>query len=364
MKKKMIFGLAMASIALLPSCSNDETVDLPSGKPIEFSGSFVDKSTRSNDPSYTTSNLNSFQVYGWVSSKDGSALLFDNDTVTHYVRPTSTYWAYTGATQYWVEGGEYTFSAIVGANGNLTINGEDNVRVATPKIEGFTSDGQTDLIYSEYSATGLASGNPAVSFTFQHQLAKVRFSFRNDTNNANSNIEAKVTNIKMTDPIATGDVELSNEQYGAKWSNQAKAETPTALDFGSAGDETTGYIARTPVLSACSQEQLVIPAGDDQTYTVTFTASIYQKDVLIKTVECTSTIKDIAFKPGYAYNFTAELLGDALGGSVGGLEAIKFDNITVDEWTDDNNDSWTKFTPSGVYNSEDHPNSSVFPTIP
>jgi hypothetical protein len=368
--KKMFSGLVLAALAVLPACNSDETVDVPTGRAIEFAGSIVDKSTRSTDYSKTTENLPQIQFYGW-GKKDGSNfIVFDDEVVAHVSSATTPYysgdpyWTYFN-TQYWVESAEYTFSAIYGNetstfdsssmknvtsyNGELTISDTENkVRAEKPKIVGYESDGETDLLYSETTATGLASGNKPVSFVFQHQMAKVRFAFQNNTN-PYTNLDCKVTNIKMTNPLVKGDVELSNEQYGAVWSNQE--EGTEALEFGDAYDTTTGFLplysletqAQDPY--ALSDEKLVIPADNTHTYNVTFTVTIYLNGFEDKSFDCEAEIKNVEFKPGYAYNFNAVLNEAYLDGSAG-LEKIVFDDITVTTWTDasDNNEIWNRFT--------------------
>jgi hypothetical protein len=350
--KKMFSGLVLAALAVLPACNSDETVDVPTGRAIEFAGSFVDNSTRSTDPSYTTSSLKEFYVYGWVEKDGTSAQIFDSEKVTH--SDGSTFkpagWSYDNK-RYWVDGGAYTFAAIAGAtdNGTLVITNTD-----APTIKGFTSDGNTDLIYSENKEmVGKASNNEAVSFNFQHQLAKIKFSFQNQIYQLNEEVKCKVRNIKMANPIVSGDVTLSATQYGATWTNQQQGET--ALDFGNAGDED-GFIAELTLdnasqdpVSTCDYERLIIPADADQTYNVTFDADIYLYGIFHQTVNCTAIIKNVAFQPGYAYNFTAVLNNESLGGGISGLEPIKFDNITVEGWTENDNNSatWTKFTPEG-----------------
>jgi hypothetical protein len=342
--KKMFSGLVLAALAVLPACNSDETVDVPTGRAIEFAGSFVDNSTRSTDPSYTTSSLLEYYVYSWVEKDATTYSVFDNERVhfsksqTDNTDPGS--WTHD-TKRYWIENGKYNFFAVAGANsGTLTINNTD-----APTIAGFTSDGKTDLIYSEVkNVEGKSSDNNNVSFTFQHQLAKVRFSFYNNTNKFDY-ITAKVKNIKMTNPIASGDVTLSADRYGAVWSNWQQGET--ALDFGNAG-ESDGFIAfydasqTVPVApSTCDYERLVIPAGSEQTYKVTFDVDLYLFDIPHKTITCEATIKDVEFKPGYAYNFTAWLLESSLDGD---LQTIEFDSPTVEEWTNQSDDNWTIFT--------------------
>jgi hypothetical protein len=318
MKNLMILGLAMASIASLASCSSDETVDTPAGKAIQFSGAFVDKSTRSTeDPSFTTETLEDFNVYGWVAKDETSAQIFDNVKVSK----SGSDWTYENL-QYWIAGGQYTFSAIKGENGTISLN-DNGARVATPSITGFTSDGETDLIYGEAEATGAASGNAKVAFTFQHQLAKVKFSFLNSTPSTAS-IDAKVTSIKITDATKTGKVELSNTIHGAAWSDQDGAYE---LGFGDA-DQGDDFIGKTTA-TASTNEKLMIPVSGT-TYNVEFTTEIFQNGVSIKTVTHKATITP-TFQAGYAYNFTATLTEENIDPE-SALEPIEFTLTEVKAW--------------------------------
>jgi hypothetical protein len=333
MKIQTILSLAMATVALFASCSSDEILDVPVDKTIQFSGAFVDNSTRAaSDPSYTTDNLTSFNVYGWVAKDGTSAQIFNNVAVT---KGTDNAWKYDD-TQYWIAGGSYTFSAIKGytAGDDITFTIDNNgQRAASPKIAGFKSDGKTDLIYAEAGLDeAKASGNGAVAFTFQHQLAKVKFSFLNKTATSAS-IEAKITNIKITDAYETGTVVLSNTQHGASWSNQATG-TSFSLDFGNAGtnktDNSVAKIGKTTATSS-DNELLLIPTGDNPSYTVQFTTEIFQSGVSVKTVNRKATITQ-KLVAGYAYNFTAELDETNIDPD-NKLEAITF-TAEVEDWPD------------------------------
>lgn len=335
MKNKFVFGLTVATLSLFASCSSDETVEVPTGRAIQFTENFVDNSTRTivNE----ASDFKEFQVYGWVKKGEQTGLLFDGEKVSN----EDGTWSYTN-TQYWIEGAVYTFSAVSGlANGEFAIYDKEKVALDAPTITKFSSDGKSDLMYgksAETSYEGKKSGNPTVSFTFQHQLAKVKFSFKNGLGE-HAALGVHVMNIKITDPIETGDVTLSDEQYQAKWSAQAKAAegtTPTALDFGNAPlDEESSAISTTE-FSPCSKENLVIPAKD-QDYTVTFTTVLYQAGIAMKSVDHTATITGMTFEPGKAYNFTAELNADNLlgkddQGNDTKLEPIVF-TAEAESWT-------------------------------
>jgi hypothetical protein len=357
MKIQTILSLAMATVALFASCSSDEILDVPVDKTIQFSGAFVDNSTRATDPSTTTNNLTSFNVYGWVSQTAGetttSAQIFDNVAVT---KGSDNAWTYTDI-QYWIAGGNYTFSAIKGytAGDGITFTIDNNGQRATsPKIEGFKSDGTTDLIYAEAGLDeAKASGNGAVEFTFQHQLAKVKFSFLNKTA-AKASIDAKITDIKITDAYETGTVVLSNTQHGASWSDQATGTL--SLDFGNAGtgniNKTTSSTDNTTTGTESDNELLLIPTGDSPSYTVQFTTEIFQSDVSVKKVTRTATINQ-KLEAGYAYNFTAELDEKNIDPD-NALEPITFTVTKVEGWVNQTTTALTTFTKVTENNGSDN----------
>lgn len=102
MKKVFLIGLTAA--AMLASCSNDETVEMAQQKAISFSNAFVNNGTRSVvDPSFTTTSLNDFAVYGFTQKGQ----IFNGEKVSK----GGTAWSYDNV-QYWVPGNTYTFGAI------------------------------------------------------------------------------------------------------------------------------------------------------------------------------------------------------------------------------------------------------------
>ena len=63
MKKIFVSVLAVAALA---ACNKVEVVDTQSPSEIAFAGSFIDKATRSIDPSTTTASLNAFDVWAFM----------------------------------------------------------------------------------------------------------------------------------------------------------------------------------------------------------------------------------------------------------------------------------------------------------
>ena len=188
MKKLFIMGLAAMGLALT-ACNSDETVEMAKGKAIGFS-SFVDKSTRATD--ITLANLNSMYVYGWR----GDNQIFNAQEVTvNAENGEGTY----SPLKYWEANYTYNFEAIAPKAG------EKGVQFAAAKTGGtitFDNDAQTDLIYAKAKETttlaNITTTAPGkVNFTFKHQLARVKFTFKN-TFPANAAAKISVKNVKIT----------------------------------------------------------------------------------------------------------------------------------------------------------------------
>lgn len=177
---KKVFFLGIAAATMLASCSKDETVDVPQGKAIGFSNTFVDNATRSVvDPSFKKETLPNFAVYGFTQKGQ----IFDGVPVSSVDGGTS--WTYS-PTQYWVEGNQYAFAAIAPASVSVSDAELTGTSVADYKVGmtvSFTNDGKTDLLYAAADPVNadddfMASPQP-VGLTFKHQLSKVKFSFKN-----------------------------------------------------------------------------------------------------------------------------------------------------------------------------------------
>ena len=294
---KKVFFLGIAAAAMLASCSNDETVKISQSGAIGFSNTFVNNGTRSiSDPSSTTSNLQSFDVYGFTQLGQ----IFDETTVSK----GGSGWTYTPI-QYWVEGNTYTFGAVApagtGVNGEALTNGK--VTMTIP----FTSDGTTDLLHAapaaiEADADFIASPQ-AVALTFSHQLSKVKFSFENAVGEG---YNVKVTNIKITNAKETGTLTVADGVDNA-WSAQAGS---LELAFGNAvadGVDTDADPIANGGEAESYNEMLLIPTTDAESYTVTFTAELLQGEVSLSSWDHTATISGVELKLGYCYDFKAEL---------------------------------------------------------
>lgn len=331
---KKVFFLGIAAATMLASCSKNETVDVPQGKAIGFSNTFVDNATRSVDPSFTVATLPNFAVYGYTQNGQ----IFDGETVSSVNGGTS--WTYS-PTQYWVEGNQYAFAAIAPASVSVSDAKRTGTSVDDYKVGmtvSFTNDGKTDLLYAaadnvNADATFMASPQP-VSLTFKHQLSKVKFSFKNNVSGA---YNIKVTDVKITDAKRSGTLTVSTAADNA-WSNVGG--DPLELSFGAAGTtdaNTADAIAFSSEVETYN-EQLMIPTASTVSYTVTFTVELLRGTVFMGTYDHTATIKGVELKLGYCYDFAAELNAENIvvdpDDPDAQLEPITFTVNEISPWID------------------------------
>lgn len=332
---KKIFLIGLTAAAMLASCSNDETVEMAQQKAISFSNAFVNNGTRSIvDPSFTTTSLNDFAVYGFTQNGQ----IFDGVKVSKG-GAASTGWSYDNV-QYWVPGNTYTFGAIApysvaGNVSNVTLP-TGAAKVGMEVAFTNTDAGQVDLLHAaptQIAGTDVtASYTTPVSMTFNHQLSKVKFSF---VNAVGEGYNVKVKDVKIKDAYKDGTLTVAATEN--TWGGQTSKNLE--LNFGNVVDNASGtnaaFIANTKTLESYN-EKLMIPMGTD-TYTVSFTAEMYKGTVLLGNYPHTVQIKNVEFKLGYCYNFKASLTHENITGE-GELKPIEFKLAGINDWNDvDNN---------------------------
>ena len=331
MKKVLLSVLA---VGMLTACSQDETVDMQAPSQIAFTGAFVNNVTRAADPSTTTGNIKTFDVWGYVTNSTGT--VFNDVTVTK----SGNAWTYE-TPQYWTPNRDYRFFALT-PDVNVTKAGlNDPYTNGLGKITFKNQNGTQDLLYASATAHTEESleGVAPVNFVFDHLLSKVKFTFKNGFATKYSTIE--VTNVRMAVP-AQGSITL-NEQPAEdnkvvyNWLEQTGN---LELNFGNitgnktvgAGDDQTEIGIAEGVAIESDKELLTIPAPATKSYLVTFDIKLYQDQVLAHEATQTATIANVELKAGYAYNFVASIDASNLDG---GLEPIKFTAV-VEDWVQPN----------------------------
>lgn len=322
--KKNLFFVGIAAAAMLASCSNDETVEMPQSKAISFNNAFVNNGTRSVvDPSFTKANLGSFAVYGFTQNGQ----IFDGQSVTN----EGETWTYRPP-KYWIEGNTYTFAGIAPAN--TPVSGETVSGNKVHMTVNFTNEnGTTDLLYAapgQVTADEDFLGNiQPVDMTFNHQLSKVKFSF---INAVGESYNIKVTNVKVTDAKKTGTLTIGETN---EWSNQTgNAE----LDFGNViteddKDDNVAAIIANGKEGETYNERLMIPMNNTGIYTVTFSVELFDGAVSTHTYNHEVTIQNVELKPNFSYDFKATLTVENITEPDDPtLQKIEFDVTDIEGW--------------------------------
>lgn len=289
MKKLFIMGLAAMGLALT-ACNSDETVEMAKGNAIGFK-TFVNNSTRVATDA-TTTNLESFKVWGKMKKGDQTGTPFDGVVVS---KDAQKGWTYTTPV-YWENGYSYSFVALAPVDAFTMTAPNAYQNYGSIAFNNDAKAGETDLVYAAKDCgevTVAANTCPqAVDLTFNHMLARVRFQFKNAMDDGST---LTVTDVKITNAYKSGTAELKAVFTDLAWvTDEATGE----LAFDNA---TTTQFAQNA--SCVTGHKYMIPATE--AYQVTFKVTRIHNGV---TDEYTHTVNlpETAMQPGKSYQFTAE----------------------------------------------------------
>lgn len=165
--------------------------------------------------------------------------------------------------------------------------------------------------------------------TFYHQLSKVKFSFENAVG---AGYNVKVSNVKITDAYTNGTltVAATGNTWGEQKNNNLELNFGNVVANDAKADEAA-FIANAATLESYN-EKLMIPMDATATYTVTFTAELFQGKVSLGSFDHTTTIKDVEFKLGYCYYFKATLTHENIVDPENPLKPIEFTVNVIENW--------------------------------
>ena len=337
--KKLFF--AIAALAVMTSCNNDELVEVTPKQAISFGNAFVDNATRAIDKTYNSSNKpSSFHVYGTTQGDEVNAQLV---SIFDYVGVSSTnttgvgddYFYDSKYTQYWIEKNKYNFSALVHAEKDNVVLGEDKL----PSKVKFTSNGDIDLLYakSDEITPSSESYNTPVEFTFEHLLSKLHISFSNTitSNTDDLKYEYKVTDVNIINAISSAECDFSTK----KWSNHSDTDQ-IQLSFGNISNASSSNISEDAIFvdggktATSTYSKLIIPGTYNGVYPnpqimdLSFYVETFINKTSVDKRHHKLTIKN-KFEAGKAYNLIISK------GAPG--EVIKFSVKEVNEWITDHN---------------------------
>lgn len=329
MKKSfLMFGVAAMALA---SCTQNEVVEYAENRAIQFD-TFVNNNTRAVTE-LKTEGLTQFNVFAHHGT---NTVDYNNVLVTG----TSTSGWTPAANAYWQAGNAYEFAAYSNQNGELS-----NVSFAnkTLTFTGYEVAGK-DLVAAQTSVDEQDNVNKytAVNLTFYHMLSQIKFTF---TNSDAADYKLIISNINIeAGKTAKGEFKMNEGGTPAiSWTDASNGEY-TITDIAD--------IANGPSGSTASESLLILPQSTTG-LKVTFTARLTDAgNNVIATGNFEAPLKisedgGDAWKPGYRYNYIAELNGsdvpvNPVDPSEPGDEedpkptVIQFNVVEVDSWEDSN----------------------------
>lgn len=329
--KRSFFVLGVA-VAALASCTNEEVVDMPQSRAIQF-GTFVNHSTRSNVTETTDQTLDKFFVFGNYDENTWTPVYSNVQVNGGQVGGTGDQEVWTPEqTAYWIDGKKYRFGAY-SDGGNQNSAASFDVNEHKMEFDNYTVDNTKDLIVAiPADVTAKESVNPRVDLSFYHMLSQVKFTFENtDSHDYIMEIsDIKVNAVKT----ATGTATYGEEKLTIDWETESASKED--YDFGTLND-----IAAEVGDDTHSTTCFVIPQ-ENQNLEVTFTATFSDASGEI----ASSTFKgnlnyqgdyegteNGEWTPGFKYNYKVTINGSIVKPDLK-EQIIEFKVSAVDGWTD------------------------------
>lgn len=323
--KRSLFLLGMAAAAL-SSCTNEDVVDVAQNRAIQFD-TFVNNNTRAVTEvgsGIGQTPLTSYYLFGDYGNAAGdySVPVFDNE-------PSS-------ATAYWTANKHYAFGAYANGNGNRIDNATFDANAGKLTFPNYTPDDEKDLVAATARAETDAdvTNEDAVSLQFVHMLSQVKFTFK--TKVADS-YTIKISDLKFNAvKTADGSYTKTTEAAGTiDWTENTSNGDYTYKDMPDIANKNKNYTD--------SDVKLVIPQGNTDKISVTFTATLSGPGIdgevnkkfttgLGYEAGSISGTEANTWTHGYRYNYTATINADQIKDD---LTKIEF-TTEVTRWEDAN----------------------------
>ena len=195
MLKQSIFYVALASIALTTSCSQDDIANerVLSGKEINLSPSFK---TPTRAVETTTGNLGSF----WVNSFQTGEDKYMNDV--EYTSTDGSVWSTTAGKFFWPVAGDLHMYGYAPKASELsgTMQIDKEAQTLTDFSPNTAAADQKDFVYAKSTGSAKKNGSPGVDIEFQHALSEITVAAKN----TNTAYTVKVKGVKIGNVITKG----------------------------------------------------------------------------------------------------------------------------------------------------------------
>ena len=329
--KKSLFMMGAALLALA-SCTNEETVNIPSTRSITFGSPYVGITTKA--ATATVTDLAALQAEGAGFYAFGGYQsvpeVFNNTHVT-YAGGT---WGYN-PTSYWVVDENYKFLAYAPEmdvtptyNWGTSTDANDATLTFTGVTVDGTADNQKDFVIGKSGViTGAASNNPNVSITMKHALAMIKVTL---TNGFRTGAKLQISNFAINGIKTTGTFTQATDAttQAGQWQASNAESQSTFIDQGTTLENNKQTYAN---------EFIVIPQGTEDV-TVTFTGTLTDengqpvevpngtgdgKNVKDFTIKITNT----TWAVNNRYNYTATIDGNTFD-----MNEIIFGDPTIETW--------------------------------
>ena len=286
MKKLLVIALVAAGMT---ACMQNEELAAPKGNAIAFENAHVENSVRAL---YDNSTLSSFNVYGTMSNTAQTINIFNGVEVTK----NGNVWGYAAdKTQYWIDGYDYNFVAVVDG-------------VVTPDANGMPATISVDMEEQKdvlYAAVENAQHNAPVSLTFNHLLSKAKFTVSNAMT-VESGFTYNVSSIEIVGADKAASYNVADGVWSATSEYNANFGAISPLAANSSGESAT---------------LLLVPGHKELEIKVTYTLKLGDAVVTNEPKVVTAALD---LKAGHAYNFLLAF------GNPG--EKIEFDVEEVVDW--------------------------------
>lgn len=304
---KRIYLFAAVTAIALAACTKTETTGVSEGNLIKFDNAFVGNPTKAGLSEINKDNLTAFYVQG--NFNNNQVFVDGFETVS---KTATGQWVYTNlkewqsGTWYW---GAYSDGNDKVSNPNFEMAGTEPKLTITDYT--LNTDTPKDLVVA-VSTTDLSTNKP-VEFTFRHALSQVKFT--------------------LTNGVAKSDIKITNFEVSNVKSKASATVTTDAISWTAGGNEPVTLTNSTEMtaeadVAAVSDNFAVIPVdyGTDK-ITVKFKATIDMTEPTEDIVKyLTATIEPATtWKPGFRYNYTAEITGKL-------MDLIEFTLADVEEW--------------------------------
>ena len=245
MIRKSMICVALASMALATSCSQDDLASeySLSKTPIKMNTSFG-LSTRAVET--TVSNLGSFRVSAF---QDGKANYMSG---VEYTSADGSAWSTTAGTFFWPVSGDLRMYCYApdqpGQSGTYTLN--KDTQILSDFMPNTAAADQKDFVYAKSTGNAAQNGSTGIDINFQHALSEITIAAKN----SNKAYTVEVTGVKLGNIGNKGTFTFPNANISALWTltdpNTDKQDytttwtTPVALG----ADGTTMDAANVPFM--------------------------------------------------------------------------------------------------------------------